>query len=98
MFAGAGAVEITRGVEFLQTADILPSDSDSGWTYALALGSNLGDRFGNIERALRMLEQQHGIKIVDTSFLYETAPMYVTDQPKFVNGACLVCAPFMNWP
>lgn len=23
-----------------------------------------------------------------TSFLYETPPMYVTDQPRFLNGAC----------
>ncbi|KAA1471926.1 Dihydropteroate synthase, partial [Dentipellis sp. KUC8613] len=69
---------------------------------AIALGSNLGDRFANIEHALRLLEKpelfvEHGDKsivpevaIVDTSFLYETAPMYVTDQPSFINGACLI--------
>lgn len=72
---------------------------------AIAFGSNLGDRFANIELALRLLEvpgkfldvdghvdqKDAEIAIVDTSFLYETAPMYVTDQPSFVNGACLVC-------
>ena len=72
---------------------------------AIAFGSNLGDRFANIELALRLLESpgkfldvgddinQKGaeVAIIDTSFLYETAPMYVTDQPSFVNGACLVC-------
>lgn len=71
----------------------------------IAFGSNLGDRFANIEIALRSLEspgkflaagddinqKDAEIAIVDTSFLYETAPMYVTDQPSFVNGACLVC-------
>ena len=71
---------------------------------AIAFGSNLGDRFANIELALRLLEspgkfldvgddvnqKDAEIAIVDTSFLYETAPMYVTDQPSFVNGACLV--------
>lgn len=77
---------------------------------AIALGSNLGDQFRNIELALRYLENPHLLDISDddtpsgqknegapvtitnTSFLYETAPMYVLDQPKFVNGACLVCA------
>lgn len=59
-------------------------------TYVLALGSNLGDRFGNIERALRTLESQYSVKIIDTSFLYESNPMYVTEQPDFINGACIV--------
>jgi dihydroneopterin aldolase/2-amino-4-hydroxy-6-hydroxymethyldihydropteridine diphosphokinase/dihydropteroate synthase len=66
---------------------------------AIALGSNMGDRFRNIELALRHLEgpepsdtSEKGpiVRIVDTSFLYETAPMYVTDQSHFINGACLV--------
>jgi dihydroneopterin aldolase/2-amino-4-hydroxy-6-hydroxymethyldihydropteridine diphosphokinase/dihydropteroate synthase len=68
---------------------------------AIAIGSNLGDRFANIEEALRLLEdaellaslndfEKPVLRIVDTSFLYETAPMYVTDQPDFINGACLV--------
>ena len=67
---------------------------------AIALGSNLGDRFANVEYALRLLEdvslggdQGHSqdiVTIVNTSFLYETEPMYVLDQPKFVNCACLV--------
>lgn len=70
-------------------------------TAAIALGSNLGDSFANIELALRLLEDPSRlslaalptdaeVSIVDTSFLYETAPMYVTDQPKFINGACIV--------
>ncbi|KAG5639723.1 hypothetical protein H0H81_000003 [Sphagnurus paluster] len=76
----------------------------------IALGSNLGDRFHNIELALRLLElpeaalsQEDIIEnngedvkwkpfsaVVDTSFLYETSPMYVTDQPSFINCACLI--------
>lgn len=73
-------------------------------TVAIAFGSNLGDRFANIEFALRLLEspgrfldagddvhqKDAEIAIIDTSFLYETAAMYVTGQPSFVNGACLV--------
>jgi dihydroneopterin aldolase/2-amino-4-hydroxy-6-hydroxymethyldihydropteridine diphosphokinase/dihydropteroate synthase len=57
---------------------------------ALALGSNVGDRVANIEGALSYLERKSDVRIVDTSFLYETAPMYVVDQPNFINGACLV--------
>lgn len=68
---------------------------------AVALGSNLGDRFANIEIALRLLEvptsllsdlpKNAQVSVVDTSFMYETAPMYVTDQPRFANCACMVC-------
>lgn len=54
---------------------------------AIAFGSNLGDRTGQIERAIAMLREQ--IAILRVSPLYETAPMYVTDQPAFVNGALL---------
>jgi dihydroneopterin aldolase / 2-amino-4-hydroxy-6-hydroxymethyldihydropteridine diphosphokinase / dihydropteroate synthase len=69
---------------------------------AIALGSNLGDRFANIEAALRLLDQPElipapkeqgtptSLAVVNTSFLYETAPMYVTDQPSFLNCACIV--------
>lgn len=32
-----------------------------------------------------------GIKVKRTSSLWETEPMYVHDQDKFVNGACEVC-------
>ncbi|KIJ64763.1 hypothetical protein HYDPIDRAFT_28125 [Hydnomerulius pinastri MD-312] len=69
-------------------------------TVAVALGSNLGDRFANIEYALRLLEvpkaflevidEDAEVKVVDTSFMYETAPMYVSDQPRFANCACIV--------
>ncbi|KZT63520.1 Dihydropteroate synthase [Daedalea quercina L-15889] len=63
---------------------------------AIALGANLGDRFANIELALRLLEMPPKgtstprAAVVDTSFMYETAPMYVADQPKFINCACII--------
>lgn len=70
----------------------------------IALGSNLGDRFQNIEVALRLLEepnhvlsstsddipQNANVDVVNTSFMYETGPMYVPDQPAFINCACIV--------
>jgi 7,8-dihydro-6-hydroxymethylpterin-pyrophosphokinase (HPPK) len=55
----------------------------------IGLGSNIGDRVSMIEQAYdRMLAQ--GITVKATSLLYETAPMYVTDQAAFYNGVCEV--------
>ncbi|KAH7883070.1 Dihydropteroate synthase-like protein [Phlebopus sp. FC_14] len=69
-------------------------------TAAIALGANLGDRFANIETALRLLETPDSLcgdldenamlSVIDTSFMYETAPMYFTDQPRFANCACMI--------
>jgi len=49
----------------------------------LALGSNLGDRAANLRAAIERL--QPGVRIAALSPVYETAPMYVTDQPAFLN-------------
>ncbi|OJT04187.1 Folic acid synthesis protein fol1 [Trametes pubescens] len=67
---------------------------------AIAIGGNIGDRFANIECALRLLEApgadieswsgEPRVVVVDTSFMYETAPMYVAEQPRFINCACVV--------
>ncbi|MCO5566123.1 hypothetical protein L7F22_019799 [Adiantum nelumboides] len=64
---------------------------DHDWhVAAIALGSNVGDRFANIERAVALLGASKDCKLVDTSFLYETEPKYYIDQPKFINGACRI--------
>ncbi|KAL9020801.1 MAG: hypothetical protein Q9185_001985 [Variospora sp. 1 TL-2023] len=55
----------------------------------VALGSNLGNRIGMIERACTEMDLRD-IKILRTSSLYETEPMYKTDQPSFVNGVCQI--------
>jgi 2-amino-4-hydroxy-6-hydroxymethyldihydropteridine diphosphokinase len=49
----------------------------------LALGSNLGDRLVNLERAIDKLEPQ--VHITDVSSVYETEPWGVLDQPRFLN-------------
>ncbi|KAJ2794601.1 trifunctional dihydropteroate synthetase, partial [Coemansia helicoidea] len=57
----------------------------------IALGTNVGDRLGNLHRALiRLNGDLPTSHVAETSFLYETAPMYYTDQPSFLNAACLV--------
>ncbi|KAL3160985.1 hypothetical protein ABBQ38_009375 [Trebouxia sp. C0009 RCD-2024] len=53
---------------------------------AIAFGSNLGDSVSNIQAAIKQLPS-HGIEVLRQSRLYESAPAYVTDQPRFVNGA-----------
>ncbi|KAJ7628577.1 Dihydropteroate synthase [Roridomyces roridus] len=91
VFASSSEVEISR----TSTDYPRPSVVEDGGlhTATLALGSNLGDRFYNIELALRLLEAPNPetvLHVVDTSFMYETAPMYVTDQPAFINCACMI--------
>jgi 2-amino-4-hydroxy-6-hydroxymethyldihydropteridine diphosphokinase len=54
----------------------------------LGLGSNEGDRLGNL-RAARDALGRHGIEVLASSSVYETAPQgEVLDQPDFLN-ACL---------
>ncbi len=54
----------------------------------IALGSNIGDREGNINKAVEILKQK--LKIIKTSSLYETKPMYIEKQGWFLNGAAKV--------
>ena len=56
----------------------------------IALGSNIGDRLANIERACRLLSEHPRIDLRRTSSLYETVPMYVEDQGHFINGVAEV--------
>ena len=60
-------------------------------TAYIALGSNMGDRIGWIEKACNEMDAR-GIKVKRTSSLWETEPMYVLDQDRFINGVCEVCA------
>eukprot|EP00842_Homolaphlyctis_polyrhiza_P000444 jgi/Hompol1/13/HPOL_002426-RA len=94
IFAAAAGVEITRTREELLASGVFAEFPDSVLrspslrsTVYLAVGTNLGNRTRNIEFAIEMLVAA-GISILDTSFLYETSPMYVTDQPMFLN-ACI---------
>lgn len=56
-------------------------------TVYLGLGTNLGDRAGNLRQALRALTPDFRLQAI--SAVYETAPAYVLDQPRFYNlAAC----------
>jgi 2-amino-4-hydroxy-6-hydroxymethyldihydropteridine diphosphokinase len=52
----------------------------------IGIGSNLGNREENCERAVRLLIE-HGITVTKRSSLIETEPWGVREQPKFINMA-----------
>ena len=52
----------------------------------LSLGSNVGDRFANLNSAIEQL--RHREQVMAVSSFYETEPVEFTDQPWFVN--CVV--------
>jgi 2-amino-4-hydroxy-6-hydroxymethyldihydropteridine diphosphokinase len=51
----------------------------------LGLGSNLGDREENLERAIDALTSFDEIEVTNRSSVLETAPYGKTDQPEFLN-------------
>lgn len=58
----------------------------------LSLGTNTGDRERNLRTALELLEPEAHVTAV--SSLYETDPVGVLDQPKFLNLALRACTNF----
>jgi 2-amino-4-hydroxy-6-hydroxymethyldihydropteridine diphosphokinase len=51
----------------------------------LALGSNLGDRLGTLQRAVELLDSRPGIDVVRSSRVYETDPVG-PPQPAYLNA------------
>ena len=56
----------------------------------LGIGSNLGDRWANLERAVELLGARPQIEVLRISSFYETAPVGCTEQPDFLNAVALV--------
>jgi len=54
----------------------------------LSLGSNLGDRRANLKKALRLLGEC--LEIARVSSVYDTEPVGVGEQPRFLNLMCCV--------
>ncbi|MEE8193966.1 MAG: 2-amino-4-hydroxy-6-hydroxymethyldihydropteridine diphosphokinase [Dehalococcoidales bacterium] len=57
-------------------------------TVYLGLGSNLGDRQQNLDRALDYLSQR--MPVAEVSSVYDTSPLENPDQPRFLNMVCQV--------
>jgi 2-amino-4-hydroxy-6-hydroxymethyldihydropteridine diphosphokinase len=55
----------------------------------LGLGSNIGDKPGNIRRALALLEARKAVEITAVSSIYRTAPWGYLDQDAFANACAL---------
>ena len=51
----------------------------------IGLGANLGDRSANLKTAVKHLDENPDITVINTSSVLETAPVEYTDQPYFLN-------------
>jgi len=56
----------------------------------VALGSNLGDRAANLERAVEGLRAAPGVRVCAVSPLYETDPVGGPQQGPYLNGAVAI--------
>ena len=52
----------------------------------LGLGSNLGDRLSNLQRAVELLGSEPGIRVTRSSRVWATDPVGGPDQPEFLNA------------
>jgi 2-amino-4-hydroxy-6-hydroxymethyldihydropteridine diphosphokinase len=59
-------------------------------TAFIGLGSNSGDRLGNLGRAVDAIAHLPETHVEAVSNAYESEPAYVTDQPAFVNAVAQV--------
>jgi 2-amino-4-hydroxy-6-hydroxymethyldihydropteridine diphosphokinase len=57
-------------------------------TAYLSLGSNLGNRQENLDRALKLMSER--MRIGKISSIYDTEPVGLVNQPRFLNLACEV--------
>ena len=56
----------------------------------IGLGGNVGDRAGNLERAVAALRDDCDVDVVVVSAFRETEPVGYRDQPPFLNGVVAV--------
>ncbi len=57
-------------------------------TAYLGLGSNLGNRQDNLDKALNLLSQR--LQVSQVSSIYDTEPVGNVSQPRFLNSVCQV--------
>jgi 2-amino-4-hydroxy-6-hydroxymethyldihydropteridine diphosphokinase len=70
-----------------RSTDAAPGDFDA----TIGLGSNIGDKAENIDRAIALLTEDGAVRVVNASRKYRSAPWGVADQDWFVN-ACISVA------
>ncbi|KAK9450141.1 Dihydropteroate synthase-like protein [Limtongia smithiae] len=86
-FAAGPTVEITRSRRYYTTRT--PGLSSEKHIAYLGMGSNLGDRAALLSASLEELEKRN-VKVLRTASMFESAPMYVENQPRFLNSVCEV--------
>jgi 2-amino-4-hydroxy-6-hydroxymethyldihydropteridine diphosphokinase len=57
---------------------------DSHTAY-IALGSNMGERFDFLKKAVQLINREPGIRVVNVSSIYETDPVGYKEQAPFLN-------------
>lgn len=71
-----------------KTFGYVAAEVERSWTKAyIGIGSNLGDKHKNIERAISLLRSGSTTKVTAVSEMYITKPVGYTEQDDFVNGA-----------
>lgn len=74
-----------------EVADDVNEPGDEVVTALIGLGSNLGDRRGNLSRGLTSLREMKGLRLVCASSLYETRPEEVVgEHGDFLNACALL--------
>lgn len=56
----------------------------------LSLGSNIGNRTGYLNNAIKLLDNHSSIKVLKISSFYETEPQGYIEQSDFINCAVLI--------
>jgi 2-amino-4-hydroxy-6-hydroxymethyldihydropteridine diphosphokinase len=67
-----------------------PASAHPAFDCIVALGTNLGDKPGNIDQAIALLTEPGDVRLVARSRNYATEPWGKTDQDWFVNAAIAV--------
>jgi 2-amino-4-hydroxy-6-hydroxymethyldihydropteridine diphosphokinase len=71
-------------------SDAPPTSAAPAFDCIVALGSNLGDKTANIDRAIALLTGRGDVRLLRRSHNYATEPWGKTDQDGFVNAAIAV--------
>ncbi len=69
---------------------VTPANNANSFSVAIGLGSNLGDRSGNVRQAIADLHRAAQISVVCVAEPVETEPVGVVEQPRFLNTAALL--------
>jgi 2-amino-4-hydroxy-6-hydroxymethyldihydropteridine diphosphokinase len=66
------------------------TDAAPAYDALIGMGSNVGDKAGNIARATALLCMDGAVRLVKQSRLYRSAPWGILEQDWFVNAAAAV--------